>query len=60
MGFSSKGINITLNDVKLNNEKTNNPLPFTYSDFNLEIEIPVSNWNLYETTISSFKPPIHH
>ena len=34
LGFSSKGINITLNDVKLNNEKTNNPLPFTYSDFN--------------------------
>ena len=27
LGFSSKGINITLNDVKLNNEKTNNPSP---------------------------------
>ena len=56
LGFSSKGINITLNDVKLNNEKTNNPLPFTYSDFNLQIGDTYSQIGpLYETRISSFK-----
>lgn len=56
LGFSSKAINITLNDVKLNNEKTNNPLPFRYSDFNLEIGDTYSQIGpLYETTISSFK-----
>ena len=56
LGFSSKGINITLNDVKLNNEKTNNPLPFTYSDFNLQIGDTYSQIGpLYETRMSSFK-----
>lgn len=56
LGFSSKDINITLNDVKLNNDKTNNPLPFLYSNFNLEIGDTYSQiGSFYETTISNFK-----
>lgn len=55
LGFSSKGINIALYDVKLNNNKTNNPLPFLYSDFNLEIGATYAQIGpLYETRISSF------
>ncbi len=56
IGFSSKNINIKLKNVSLNQNKINNPLPFLYSNIELEIGETYSKINeLYHAKILDFK-----
>ena len=56
IGFSSKNINIRLQNVTLNKDKTNTPLPFLYSTIRLDIGKTYSKIGaLYETTVGGFK-----
>lgn len=56
IGFSSKNMNISLQNVTLNKDKTNTPLPFLYSRIQLDIGKTYAKIGaLYETTIGGFK-----
>jgi hypothetical protein len=54
-GFYTKNINLNLKNVRLNNQKSNNPLPFLYSDISLNMGKTYAKINdLYQAEISSF------
>jgi hypothetical protein len=54
-GFYTKNINLKLKNVRFNNEKSNNPLPFLYDDISLDIGKTYAKINdLYQAEISGF------